>query len=135
MSPRYLLDTNVCINLRQRRPREVVARFGEIEQGDAGLSVITYGELVRGVQRSADPRPRMDVLARLIDLIPVLPMPPEAGLHYGNVRTALERSGSVIRNNDLWIAAHALALELILVTNNEREFRRVPGLRVENWVR
>lgn len=135
MSPRYLLDTNICINIRQRRPAEVVARFGEVDQGDAALSVVTFGELVRGVHRSADPRSGMEVLTELIELIPILPMPPEAGLHYGMVRAALERSGSVIGNNDLWIAAHALSLGLVLVTNNEREFGRVPELVIENWVR
>ena len=133
--PRYLLDTNICISIRQRRPATVVSRFSEIRQGDAALSVITYGELVRGVQKSADPQIGMQVLAELVGLIPVLPLPSEAGLQYGRVRAALERSGTVIWNNDLWIAAHALCGGFVLVTNNEREFIRVPELKIENWVR
>ena len=113
----------------------MVARFSEIRQGEAALSVITYGELVRGVQRSSNPQAGMQVLAELLELIPVLPLPVEAGLQYGRVRASLEKSGSVIGNNDLWIAAHALCGSFVLVTNNEREFIRVPDLKVENWVR
>lgn len=135
MTPRYLLDTNICISIRQRRPAAAVSRFGGIRHGDAALSVITYGELARGVQKSTDPQNGMKVLAELLLLIPVLPLPSEAGLHYGRIRAALERGGSVIGNNDLWIAAHALCGGLVLVTNNEREFTRVPGLEVENWIR
>ena len=77
----------------------------------------------------------MEILGELLEFIPALPLRSEAGLHYGRLRAALERSGTVIGNNDLWIAAHALCGDLILVTNNEREFVRVPGLKVENWVR
>jgi len=118
--PRYLLDTNICISIRQRRPAVAVSRFSEIRQGDAALSVITYGELARGVQKSADPQNGMRVLAELLNLIPALPLPSDAGLHYGRIRAVLERSGTVIGINDLWIAAHALCEGLVLVTNNER---------------
>lgn len=71
---------------------------------------------------------------QLISILPVTPLPTEAGNHYGRIRSTLERAGTPIGNNDLWIAAHALAENLILVTNNEREFARIDGLRLENWV-
>ncbi len=135
MTPLYLLDTNICIAIRQRRSAAVVARFGALRPGDAALSVITYGELSRGVEKSADPGAGMQALGELLELIPALPLPSEAGEHYGRLRATLEKSGTVIGNNDLWIAAHALSEGFVVVTNNEREFVRVPGLKVENWVR
>jgi tRNA(fMet)-specific endonuclease VapC len=75
----------------------------------------------------------LEGVMRLIEFLPVESVPPSAAALYGQVRAALERRGEVIGNQDLWIAAHALAAGLTLVTNNEREFRRVPGLQVENW--
>ena len=131
---RFLLDTNICIYIRQRRPPAVLARFEALQPGDAVLSVVTYGELARGVERSVDPSANARALEALTGLIPVLPLPAEAGPAYGAIRVALERKGAVIGNNDLWIAAHARAAGLVLVTNNEREFLRVSGLTIENWV-
>jgi len=132
---RYLLDTNICIYIRQKRPQAVLKRFEKLSVGDAAISVITYGELVYGAERTPAARREANrrLLAELVALMPVLPMPEAVGEAYGALREALERSGQMIGNNDLWIAAHAKAEGLTLVTNNEREFKRVPGLKVENW--
>ena len=133
MDARYLLDTNICIYIRRHRPPEVLARFQRLKAGEAVLSVITYGELLYGVEKR---RARSDALHQLEEfsaIVPVMPLPPEAGLAYGAIRAALENKGEVIGNNDLWIAAHAKTLGVTLVTNNEREFSRVAGLKVQNW--
>lgn len=133
MNPKYLLDTNICIYIRQSRPPEVLARFRKLKPGDAIISLITYGELVYGAEKSQHRTKAMHQLAELTQLLPVAPLPEEAGRTYGELRAALERLGQMIGNNDLWIAAHAKASDLILVTNNEREFKRIPGLKVQNW--
>ncbi len=130
---RYMLDTNICIYIRQKKPAAVLRRFERLSVGDAVISVITYGELLYGVEKSGDRAVRLRQLKELIGLLPVLPLPEQGGETYGAVRAALEKSGQAIGNNDLWIAAHAKAAALTLVTNNEGEFKRVPGLKVENW--
>ena len=104
-----------------------------VDAGTLGISVITYGELSYGATRSVDAKRSLSDLERFIALIPVLPLPEAAGAAYGHVRAALSDRGGLIGPNDLWIASHALAAGLVLVTNNEREFRRVSGLAVENW--
>jgi tRNA(fMet)-specific endonuclease VapC len=134
MAPRYLLDTNIVIHVRRRRPPEVLSRFEKLGPGEAALSVITYGELLYGLEKSASPADGLQQLQELASVIPVLPLPWEAALAYGAIRARLEAKGEMIGHNDLWIAAHAEAAGLTLVTNNEREFRRVSGLRIENWV-
>lgn len=134
MAARYLLDTDICIYLRSGRSRKAAQKFASLSQGEAAISTITYGELCYGAEKSASPTAK-DKLARVIERLIVLPMPISAGAHYGAVRRRLEIDGETIVGNDLWIAAHALALKLTLVTNNEREFRRISGLAVENWVK
>lgn len=131
---RFLLDTNICIYIRRKRPAEVLARFEKLKAGDACLSVITYGELLYGAHKSKQRDVALARLADLVSLLPVLEMPSEAANQYGQIRAGLEAKGEAIGGNDLWIAAHAKALGLVLVTNNEREFRRVPGLKVQNWI-
>jgi tRNA(fMet)-specific endonuclease VapC len=135
MRERYLLDTNICIYLRQNQPPEVIERFRQLQPGEAVLSVITYGELAYGAERSRQRSQALESLARLVSLLPVLSLPEDVGAAYGEIRTALESRGEMIGGNDLWIAAHARAAGLILVTNNEREFRRVPGLKLQNWIK
>jgi tRNA(fMet)-specific endonuclease VapC len=135
MGPRFLLDTNICVYIRRERPPGVLARFQRLKPGEAVLSVITYGELVYGVEKSQFREQARNRLAELAGLMPVMELPLQAGQCYGAIRAALEAKGETIGNNDLWIAAHAMAAGLTLVTNNEREFRRVEGLKTANWVR
>jgi tRNA(fMet)-specific endonuclease VapC len=134
MGARFLLDTNICIHIRRRRPPEVLARFHRLKPGEAAISVITYGELTYGVERSRFRDQADKQLMELVGLLPVLELPLPAGQYYGAIRAALAVKGEMIGNNDLWIAAHARAAGLILVTNNEHEFRRVHGLKIQNWV-
>lgn len=134
MDARFLLDTNICIHIRRRRPPEVLARFQKLKPGEAVLSVITFGELSYGAEKSQFREQATQQLAELASLLPVMDLPLQAGQVYGSIRAALEAKGEIIGNNDLWIASHAKAAELTLVTNNEREFRRIPGLKIQNWV-
>jgi len=132
--PRYLLDTNICIYIKNHRPAEVLARFSKLPPGKVAMSAITYGELCFGAEKSSKPKESRHILEHLIALIPVLPLDETVSTQYGKIRQHLQASGRSIGNNDLWIAAHALANKLTLVTNNAAEFERVPGLHVENWV-
>ena len=133
MAVRFLLDTNICIYIRQRRPPEVLARFEKLKAGEAALSVVTYGDLLYGAAKSRQRQLALARLTGLISFLPVLALPEGAAREYGQIRAALESKGELIGGNDLWIAAHARASGLILVTNNEREFKRVRGLKVQNW--
>jgi tRNA(fMet)-specific endonuclease VapC len=134
MDPRFLLATNVCIYIRRQRPPEVLARFQRLKPGEAVLSVITYGELMYGAQKSQFREQATKQLTELAALVPVMDLPLQAGQFYGAIRATLEARGEIIGNNDLWIAAHAKAAGLTLVTNNEREFQRISGLKIQNWV-
>jgi len=135
MEPRFLLDTNICIYIRQEKPESVLRRFRKLRPGEAVLSVITYGELIYGAAKSSKRELAMERLRELVHWLPALPLPETAAEAYGNIRADLATKGEMVGNNDLWIAAHALASELTLVTNNEKEFRRVHGLRVQNWAK
>lgn len=133
MEPLYLLDTNIVIYIRQKRPEDLLRRFQKLREGEAAISVITYGELMYGAQKSGQRAAAMERLQELVLLLPALPLPETAAASYGKIRAELEAKGEMIGNNDLWIAAHALAADLVLVTNDEKEFRRVRGLKMQNW--
>jgi tRNA(fMet)-specific endonuclease VapC len=134
MAPRYLLDTDTCIYLRQRRPENVLKQFARLKVGEAAISVVTYGELFYGVEKNAHSSVSFERLTELTAFLPVLPLTFETAKAYGSIRADLERGGRLIGGNDLWIAAHARAEGLTLVTNNQKEFRRVRGLKLQNWV-
>jgi tRNA(fMet)-specific endonuclease VapC len=131
---RFLLDTNICIYIQRSKPAEVLARFRKLRQGEAGISAITHGELLFGAMKSRQRERALAEIAELTLWVPALALPEAASLRYAMLRADIEAAGKPIGGNDLWIAAHALAADLILVTNNEREFKRVTGLRVQNWV-
>ncbi len=133
MSARFLLDTNICIYIQRQKPTQVLARFHKLKAGEAAISVITWGELLYGTEKSQQRAKVLAALQEFSSLIPVLPLPEGAGATYGALRAALERKGLPIGNNDLWIAAHAKTADLTLVSNNLREFERVPGLKARNW--
>lgn len=132
--PRYLLDTNIVICLAKGRPGSVRERLARHASDDIAISVITLGELRFGAEKSQSREQALAVIDTLSQRMQVLEMPDSAAAHYGYIRAELQRKGQTIGNNDLWLAAHARAEGLILVTNNEREFARVPALVVENWV-
>lgn len=134
MTIRYLLDTNICIYIAKHNPPEVRARFETIRADELAMSVVTLGELQFGIEKSQQRSTALVALQRLVDAIQTVDMTPLVASHYGQIRAALQKSGQPIGNNDLWLAAHARAMDWVLVTNNEREFVRVPNLKVENWV-
>ena len=133
--PRYLLDTNICITVRGERPQTVLDRFKALPPGSIAISVITYGALVYGVRKCPDPDKAMMVLEELTELIPAVPVAIDVAEAYGRIRSDLAARGSLIGNDDLWIAAHAVSLNLTLVTNTEKAFQRVSGLTLENWAK
>lgn len=130
---RYLLDTDICIYIRRTRPDGARRRFDRQTAGSTGISVVTWGELLVGAAKSSMPAASEQNLRAFAEFVPILPLSAAVAECYARIRTALERSGPPIGANDLWIAAHAIAEDLTLVTNNEREFRRIDGLNVENW--
>lgn len=131
----YLMDTDICIYIRNRRPPEVYRRFRGLVPGDIGISSITLAELQFGVEKSSDPARNQDALDLMLRPLDVHAFDRNASVRYGRLRAYLERNGHPIGGMDLLIAAHALQLGAVLVTNNAREFSRVPGLKTENWIR
>ena len=131
---RYLLDTNICIYLMRHQPPEVAARFWQTPAGDVAISAVTYAELRHGVERcdSTERAQAARALARFIGLVPVLALDERAAEQFGSLSAAVrERRRDVL---DRLIAAHARSVNAVLVTNNEADFRGMPGLVVENWV-
>lgn len=129
---KVLLDTNICVYIINERPARVLERFKRFAVSDLGVSGITVAELAFGVAKSQSARNRSALETFLLPLS-VAPFDLAAAFAYGELRAELERRGKAIEPLDIQIAAHALCLGVTLVTNNEREFRKVPGLKVENW--
>lgn len=129
---RYLLDTNICIDVIKARPPSMLESFNR-HAGHMAISAITLSELLHGVEKSAAPERNLAAVENFCSRLDVLPYGPKASLHYGQIRTALERRGTPIGVNDLHIAAHARSEGLTLVSNNLGEFERVEGLLLENW--
>lgn len=132
---KYLLDTNICIYVIKERPRHVTERFTQYDVGDLGLSCITAAELWYGVGKSRHRRQNQQALQQFLLPLVIVDFDEHAAQAYGNLRAQLEKRGTPIGALDTLIGAQALSLGVTLVTNNEREFSRIPNLRVENWVR
>ena len=130
---KYLLDTNIVFYVIKRRPIEVMGIFNE-NAGRMAMSAITLSELFHGAEKSARVAQNLAVVEEFASLLEVLPYTARAAVHYGTIRSALEKAGHTIGVNDLHIAAHARSEGLTLVTNHVGEFERVPGLLIENWV-
>ena len=131
--PRYMLDTDTCSYIMKRSSDAVLKRLAKVPVSDVCISVISKSELLYGVEMS--PRRRQDqaALNAFLGYVEVLDFPDIASLHYAQIRADLKNAGTMIGANDLLIAAHARSEGLILVTNNTREFARVPKLTIENW--
>ena len=130
---KYLLDTNICIYLINDRPASVRKRLQALQPGDVGVSSITVAELAYGVAKTGSARNRVALEGFLLSL-EIAQFGLDAAMVYGEVRAGVERKGMPIGPLDLQIAAHAIALSTILVTNNQREFGRIAGLQLENWI-
>jgi tRNA(fMet)-specific endonuclease VapC len=135
VKPQYMLDTNICVYIAKNRPAEVRARFELMTSGQIVMSAITLGELLFGACKSNDRAMALAQIEKTLQDVPVEILGQDAAEAYGEIRATLEKQGCLIGTNDLWIASHAVALGVTLVTNNEREFQRVPGLNVENWTK
>ncbi|WP_293660105.1 type II toxin-antitoxin system VapC family toxin [Rhodoferax sp. OV413] len=130
---KYLLDTNIAIYVIKRRPPAALALFNA-HAGHLAISSITLSELLHGAEKSSASAKSLAVVEDFCSRLEVLNYGPKAAQHYGQIRAALEQAGTPIGVNDLHIAAHARSEGLILVSNNLREFERVPALQLENWV-
>ncbi len=129
----YLLDTNICIYIIRGRQRRVVERFQQHALSELLISSVTTAELYFGIEKSERREHNLGVLETFLLPIAVQPFDYETSVLYGRLRADLERRGTPIGPLDTLIAAHALSLGAVLVTNNTREFERIPELRLENW--
>lgn len=134
MSSRYALDTDTCIHALSGRHPALVAKIDRQRAGRIVVSPIVIGELRYGIARSVRPADATARLEALLSVVRPVMLDDSAAEHYGAIRAELEAKGRIIGNNDLWIAAHARAAGLVLVTHNTREFARVSGLKLEDWV-
>ena len=132
---RFMLDTNICVELLRAGWPELFSRMRRFEIDEIAISTITMAELQYGVAKSARPGHHEMLLAEFCAPLAIVPFDHLAAETYGKARATLERAGTPIGPLDTLIAAHALSMNVTLVANNEREFRRMPGLRVENWNR
>jgi tRNA(fMet)-specific endonuclease VapC len=131
---KVMLDTNICIYLIKQQPSTVIERFQLQPVGEIGISSITAAELAYGVSKSRSASKNRHALEQFLAPLEVAAFDQAAAWSYGRLRGQLEVKGTLIGSMDMLIAAHALSLGVRLVSNNVREFRRVPGLRLENWV-
>jgi len=132
---KFMLDTNTCIYIIKRKPFDVIERFRQTEVSQIGISSITLSELLYGVSKSSKPEQNQIALTQFVAPLEILPYGDEAALYYGDLRVHLEKKGTPIGSLDMLIAAHALSIDSILVTNNVREFIRTPHLKIDNWVK
>ena len=135
MQTQYLLDTNICIYIIKYQPEIVRQHFEKhLPNRNILISVITLGELRFGAEKSQHKEKALKVIDELTSMIQVVELDETVAEHYAQIRHDLSAKGKIIGSNDLWLAAHARANDWVMVTNNEKEFVRVDGLRVENWV-
>ena len=130
---RVMLDTNICIYLIKEQPASVLDRFVAYPVGDIGMSVVTLAELEYGIAKSSRPARNRAALEQFTSPLEVADFDRDATVAYGRVRAQLEKKGQPIGSLDLLIAAHAISLDVRLITHNVREFGKVPGLRIEDW--
>lgn len=130
----YLLDTNICIYIIKKHPIKVLNRLRKQSIGEVAVSSITVAELEYGADKSSRPEQNRNALLAFLSPLEILAFDEMAVLHYGEIRAYLEKTGKIIGAMDVLIAAYARSISLTLVTNNTKEFSRVPNLRLENWV-
>jgi tRNA(fMet)-specific endonuclease VapC len=131
----FMLDTNICIYIIKKRPDNVLKKFSSLNLMDVCISSVTFAELMYGVEKSQYPHKNKTALEEFILPLEIMPFDDEAARYYGHLRAYLEKNGMPIGPMDLMIAAHAQSISAILVTNDEKEFKRISELKVENWVK
>lgn len=130
----YMLDTNICIYILKKKPLAVLDKFKSVDPGQLCLSVITLAELAYGVEKSTQKAKNQKIVHAFTDNVLIHPWDGQAATHYAATRCFLEKNGNPIGPLDLMIAAHAMSIGATVVTNNLREFTRIPTLKVENWL-
>jgi tRNA(fMet)-specific endonuclease VapC len=132
---KFMLDTHMCIYIIKRKPPKVIDRFCQSEISQIGISSITLSELLYGVSKSSKPEQNQIALIQFMAPLDILSYGDDTAQYYGYLRAHLEKQGTPIGALDMLIAAHALSIDCTLVSNNEKEFIRVPNLKIENWVK
>jgi len=132
---KILLDTNICIYLINKKNENVLKKFDFYKTGEIGISSISYSELIFGAYKSSRVQQNLDALNEFILPLEIVPFDDEAGFSYGRIRTLLEKKGVLIGPMDLLIGSHAISMKIPIVTNNEREFIKIPELQIINWVK
>ena len=130
---RYMLDTNICIYIIREKPIKVLKKLRTFDLSDIVISVITHSELEYGVAKSSRQKENRNALIKFLTTLDIVPYDDKAAADYGQIRNHLEKKGAVVGAMDMLIGAHARSIPVTLVTNNVRKFKRIPGLRVENW--
>ena len=131
---KYMLDTNICIYIIKQKPPIVIERLKQTDISQIGISSITLSELQYGVSKSSIPERNQIALSQFVAPLEILPYDDGAAQYYGDLRFRLEKQGAPIGSLDMLIAAHAISLNSVLITNNEKEFIRIPYLKIDNWV-
>jgi tRNA(fMet)-specific endonuclease VapC len=131
----YLLDTNICIYIIKKRPEKVLEKFNSLTIGDVVISSITLAELHYGIMKSSNPKKNQEALDKFLSPLEIIDFDYFATIEYGKIRAVLEKNGTPIGPLDTLIAAHAKSQKLTLVTNNEKEFKRIHDLKIENWAK
>ncbi len=133
---KYLLDTNICIYIINEKPDKVLRKFEQYPVHEFGISSITHAELQYGVEKSKNKNTNQDALDEFLLPLTILPFHgKKLGTFYGKIRASLESKGNTIGPLDMLIAAHVLSLDLTIISNNIKEFSRIPNLKCENWIR
>lgn len=130
----YMLDTNICIYIIKQKPKSVIDKFKKMKNANICISSITYSELLYGAEKSSNIAKNLLALTMFLSNIEILSYDESASIDYGIIRSKLEKQGKIIGSLDMLIAAHAKSLNITLVSNNLKEFERVDGLKLENWV-
>ena len=130
----YMLDTNICIYIIKQKPKSVIDKFKKMKNANICISSITYSELLYCAEKSSNIAKNLLALTMFLSNIEILSYDESASVDYGIIRAKLEKQGKIIGPLDMLIAAHAKSLNITLVSNNLKEFERVDGLRIENWV-
>ena len=132
---KYLLDTNICIYIINEKPKQILRKFERYPVHEFGISSITHAELQYGIEKSKNKNTNQDALDEFLLPLTILPFHGKSLVtYYGKIRTSLESKGKTIGPLDMLIAAHALSLDLTIISNNIKEFSRIPNLKCENWI-
>jgi len=128
-----MLDTNICIYIIREKPIKVLKKLRTFDVTDIAISAITHSELEYGVAKSSRRKDNLEALNKFLSPVEIVPYDDKAAAYYGEIRNYLEKKGAIVGAMDMLIGAHAKSIPVTLVTNNLREFKRIPGLRAENW--